>query len=110
MLTKNINFKSFLIKSKNKNIKKIFYNLKKDYILGKEKMLTSLSDDYRYGFGKKLIKKYKKFNNFRIIGMGGSILGAEAIYDFLKHKVKKNFCHEQTNERTQERTNERTNK
>ena len=91
MLTKNINFKSFFIKSKNENIKKIFYNLKKDYILGKEKMLTSLSDDYRYGFGKKLIKKYKKFNNFRIIGMGGSILGAEAIYDFMKDKIKKNF-------------------
>ena len=91
MLTKNINFKSFLIKSKNKNIKKIFYNLKKDYILGKEKMLTSLSEDYRYGFGQKLIKKYKKFNNFRIIGMGGSILGAEAIYDFMKDKIKKNF-------------------
>ena len=53
MLTKNINFKSFLIKSKNKNIKKIFYNLKKDYILGKEKMLISLSEDYKYGFRKK---------------------------------------------------------
>ena len=91
MLTKNINFKSFLIKSKNKNIKKIFYNLKKDYILGKEKMLISLSEDYKYGFRKKLIKKYKKFNNFRIIGMGGSILGAEAIYDFLKFKIKKKF-------------------
>ena len=23
--------------------------------------------------------------------MGGSILGTEAIYDFLKHKIKKNF-------------------
>ena len=91
MLTKNINFKGFLIKSKNKNIKKIFHNLKKDYVLGKEKMLTSLSEDYKYSFGKKLIKKYKKFNNFRIIGMGGSILGAEAIYDFMKHKIKKNF-------------------
>jgi len=91
MLTKNINLKSFLIKSKNKNIKKIFHNLKKDYFLGKEKMLTSLSEDYKYSFGKKIIKKYKKFNNFRIIGMGGSILGAEAIYDFMKYKIKKNF-------------------
>ena len=23
--------------------------------------------------------------------MGGSILGTQAIYDFLKHKIKKNF-------------------
>ena len=28
---------------------------------------------------------------FRIIGMGGSSLGAQAIYDFLKKKIKKNF-------------------
>src|SRR6056300_1629749 len=33
----------------------------------------------------------KKYLNFRLIGMGGSILGAKAIYDFLKHKIKKKF-------------------
>ena len=36
-------------------------------------------------------KKFKKFKTIFIIGMGGSILGAKAIYDFLKHKTKKNF-------------------
>ena len=36
-------------------------------------------------------KKFKKFQTILIIGMGGSILGAKAIYDFLKHKTKKNF-------------------
>ena len=36
-------------------------------------------------------KKFKKFKTILIIGMGGSILGAKAIYDFLKHKTKKNF-------------------
>ena len=36
-------------------------------------------------------KKFKKFKTIFIIGMGGSILGAQAIYDFLKHKIKKNF-------------------
>ncbi len=36
-------------------------------------------------------KKFKKFKTIFIIGMGGSILGAKAIYDFLKHKIKKNF-------------------
>ena len=91
MLTKNIIFKNFFIKSKNKRIKKIFYNLKKNYINGKEKTLFSLSENYNYSYNKKLISKYKNFFYFRIIGMGGSILGAEAIYRFLKHKIKKNF-------------------
>ena len=55
------------------------------------KVLKSLSKNYQYNFNYKLINKYKKFKNFRIIGMGGSILGAEAIYHFLNHKIKKNF-------------------
>ena len=29
--------------------------------------------------------------NFRVIGMGGSTLGSQTIYDFLKHKIKKRF-------------------
>jgi glucose-6-phosphate isomerase len=38
-----------------------------------------------------MVHKYKKFQNFKIIGMGGSILGPKAIYQFLNHKIKKNF-------------------
>ncbi|MDC3031078.1 glucose-6-phosphate isomerase, partial [Candidatus Pelagibacter sp.] len=34
---------------------------------------------------------YKKYLNYRVIGMGGSLLGTKAIYDFLKKKIKKNF-------------------
>ena len=89
MLTKNIKFKNFLVKSKNLKIKKIFKNLKKNFLLGNEKLLLSLSENYQYSFDKKLINEHKKFFNFRLIGMGGSILGAEAIYQFLKHKIKK---------------------
>ena len=91
MLTKNIRFKNFLIKSKNLNINKFFYDLKKNYFRGQEKLLLSLSENYQYSFNKKLINKYKKYFNFRVIGIGGSILGVEAIYQFLKHKIKKNF-------------------
>ena len=47
MLTKNINFNNFLYKKKN-NIKDIFYAIKKKYFLGKEKLLLSLSDKYKY--------------------------------------------------------------
>jgi len=91
MLTKNIQFKKFIIKSKNYNTKSIYKNMIRNYRNGHLKLLSCLSKNYKYSYDKKLIKKYKKYLNFRIIGMGGSILGAEAIYQFLKHKIKKNF-------------------
>ena len=91
MLTKNIKFKKFIIKSKNYNTKSIYKNMIRNYRNGQLKLLSCLSKNYKYSYDKKLIKKYKKYPNFRIIGMGGSILGAEAIYQFLKHKIKKNF-------------------
>ena len=91
MLTKNIKFKKFIIKSKNYNTKSIYKNMIRNYRNGHLKLLSCLSKNYKYSYDKKLIKKYKKYPNFRIIGMGGSILGAEAIYQFLKHKIKKNF-------------------
>ena len=90
MLTKNINFNNFSYKKKN-NIKNIFNDIKKNYFLGKEQLLLSLSDRYKYSFDLKKISKLKKFSIYRIIGMGGSVLGAEAIYNFLKFKIKKKF-------------------
>ena len=33
----------------------------------------------------------KKYKYIRIFGMGGSSLGANAIYDFLKFKIKRDF-------------------
>ena len=90
MLTKNINFKNFPYKKKNNTIN-ILNDIKKSYFLGKEKLLLTLSDQYKYSFNLKKISKLKKFQICRIIGMGGSALGAEAIYNFLKFKVKKKF-------------------
>ena len=87
MLTKNINFKNF--KSKKNNIK-----IKKDLqILLKENnaVLKSLSSSYKNNYSKKTITKFKRYSHIRVIGMGGSILGAEAINKFLKNKIKKNF-------------------
>ena len=91
MLTSNIKFNNFLVKSKNLYTKKIFKNLKLNYLKGNLKLLLSFSKNYQYNYSKKLIHKYKNFINFRIIGIGGSILGAKAIYQFLNHKIKKNF-------------------
>ena len=94
MLTKNIRFKNFAIKSNSRKIKKtknIFNNIRKEYFFGKLKLLLSLSKNYKNTFNKRFFKKYNKFNNYNIIGIGGSILGVEAIYDFLNNKIKKNF-------------------
>ena len=54
-------------------------------------MLKSLSANYKNSYNKKTILKFKKYSHINVIGMGGSILGTESIYDFLKHKIKKNF-------------------
>ena len=52
-------------------------------------LLNSFSSNYKYSFEKSLVKKYKNYKNINLIGMGGSILGTEAIHDFLKFKIKK---------------------
>ena len=87
MFTKNISFKNFLIRKKNLTVKK---NL--NLILNeKDQVIHSLSKFYKDSFNKKNIKHFNKKLDYRIIGMGGSTLGAHAIYDFLKKKIKKNF-------------------
>ena len=85
MLTKNILFKGFPNTKNYKKIKKNFQNL----IENQPKLFDTLKPNYKYSYSKKKISKYKKFSNIRIIGMGGSILGSEAIYSFLKQKIKK---------------------
>ena len=87
MLTSRIIFTNFKVKINNFLIKKELTNLLKK----NDEVIKSLSLNYSYSFN---IEKFKKFKNkklFRIIGIGGSILGAKAIYYFLKNKVKKNF-------------------
>ena len=54
-------------------------------------ILSSLSLKYKYSYSKRIIKKYKNFSKLQIIGIGGSTLGTEAIYSFLRDKIKKNF-------------------
>ena len=87
MLTKNINFRNFKDKKKNKKINNLLIKLLKE----KNSILASLTSSYKDSFSKKNLKKFKKYSNITIIGMGGSILGAKSIYNFLKKKIKKNF-------------------
>ena len=86
MLTSKINFKNFKI-GKLKNIK----NFRNESWFKKIKLLDTLKSSYEYTYTKNQIRKIKKNKNFRIIGIGGSTLGIEAIYQFLSHKIKKKF-------------------
>ena len=90
MLTPRIKLTNFRYPKNKKIIQKV-NNLKKENLLEKYPLLNSLTSNYKYSYSKKDLKRIKKNSNFRLIGMGGSILGAEAIYQFLKHKIKKKF-------------------
>ena len=90
MLSKNIRFTNFTKKKLNKNLKVLFKKLidKNNY---DDNVIKSFSKSYSYTFTKKQLKKFKKFNFFQIYGMGGSSLGIQAIYNFMKPKIKKKF-------------------
>ena len=94
MLIKTILFKNNLIKKiKSKNIlktKEKFWELKKDYKEKKIPLLASFEKNYKLSYSKKLINALRK-KNIILVGMGGSILGAKALYSFLKQKIKKKF-------------------
>ena len=85
-LTKNINFQNFDKKVKLNNVK----NKLQDILKTKNQIFDSLNSTYKYSYSKKFVNKLKKkITNFRIIGIGGSILGFKAIYNFLYYKVKR---------------------
>ena len=86
MLTSRINFKNFKFKKTSK-VKLNLINL----IKKKNSILESLGKNYKDSYNKKDLTIFKKYRNFRLIGMGGSTLGAQAIYDFLKPNIKKYF-------------------
>ena len=80
------------IKLKNFESKKSNFKIKKDLkklIKENNKILNTLKSTYKYSYNKSIILRNKNFKKLNIIGMGGSILGAEAIYNFLKNKIKK---------------------
>jgi len=89
MFTSSISFVNFKKKIKytkvKKNLKLIIDNKSQNQVI------KSLSKNYKNSFKKEKLKNYRKFKNFRVIGMGGSILGTQSIYDFLKNRIKKNF-------------------
>ena len=91
MLTKNIEFKNFIKSKKNKSSEQFLINIKKKIFEKSDPFLFSLTSKYKNLFNKNSIKKLKRYKNYTLIGMGGSSLGAKAIYSFLSNKVKKEF-------------------
>ena len=91
MLTKNIFYESFNIKKNKFSLNSSTKNFNLDKLTQKFPFLDSFTSKYKYSFKKKKLKNFKKYSEFNLIGMGGSILGSEAIYDFLNYKIKKGF-------------------
>ena len=87
MFTSNIFFKNFRENKKNPKLNKNLFLLLKD----DNEILKSLSTNYKDSFDKKILYKYKKDKDFNVIGMGGSTLGIQTIYEFLHTKIKKKF-------------------
>ena len=83
-------FKKNLYNKNNIKLKKI---IKKTFNFLEKKKFTLhvLSKKFDININKSDLKKFNKFQTVVLIGMGGSTLGAEAIYQSLKFKIKKNF-------------------
>ena len=92
MIKKNYIQKEFIKEKLEKKLfnkfEKIFFEIKKD-LNNQSKILNVLSNDYKFNLKFKDLKKFKKYGSIVIIGMGGSILGTNSIYEFLKKKIKK---------------------
>tara|TARA_Y200000002_G_scaffold356434_1_gene338193 strand:- start:8088 stop:9305 length:1218 start_codon:yes stop_codon:yes gene_type:complete len=94
IIYKNFIQQKFLL-SKNKkiidkNFSRTFNHIYKNLDSSKD-AFNSLSNKFKFNFKTIDLNRFRKFKTVVIIGMGGSILGAEAIYSFLKSKIKKNF-------------------
>ena len=94
MLKKDNFFKNYFINlSKyNKNLKKtkkVFSSFMVDLKNNQIPLLESYEKNYEFDFSATTVKKFSKYRNIVVIGMGGSILGTKSIYSFLKKRIKK---------------------
>ena len=90
-LTDNISFR-YINKNFTKSLSKKFSKVNnqiQNEVTNDSKTLNILSKNFKLNFKLNELKKFKKFKTIALIGMGGSILGSEAIYNFLIKKIKK---------------------
>ena len=79
---------SNIIRNHSKNFKSVLKKIKKEIYLP-NKTLNIFNKKFKLNFNIKDLKRYKKFQTIALIGMGGSILGTEALHNSLFHKIKK---------------------
>ena len=73
------------MKSFNSSFEKIIRDINSD-MKDTGNVLNMLDDDYNFNFNIRDLNKFRKYRKIVIIGMGGSILGSEAIYYLLKKR------------------------
>ncbi len=83
-------FNKILYIKDEKKINKIIDNIISSLNFKKDSF-HSLSKKFNFNFKYSDLVKFNKYKSVVIIGMGGSSLGAEAIYSFCNDKIKKNF-------------------
>jgi len=94
MLKKDNFFKNYFVNSRRyyeniKKVKKTYSSFLVDLKNFKIPLLESYEKDYKFNFSTATVKKFSKYKNIIIFGMGGSILGTKSIYSFFKKKIKK---------------------
>ena len=94
MLKKDNFFKNYFVNSRRyyeniKKVKKTYSSFLVDLKNFNIPLLESYEKDYKFNFSTATVKKFSKYKNIIIFGMGGSILGTKSIYSFFKKKIKK---------------------
>ena len=90
MLVKNnffLNYKKYY--QNLKKTKKLFNSFKLELNNFEIPLFEIYKKDYVFDFNREIVKKFSKYKNIIILGMGGSILGIKSIYSFLRKKIKK---------------------
>ena len=85
---KSIKVTNFSLKNKSSLLKKKILISFKKLIKSNNHVLSSMKDNYKDSYNRKLIYNLKKYKDVNLIGMGGSVLGTKAIYNFLDIKKK----------------------
>ena len=91
---KNFFGKKFSYESVSKKLFPKFHlidkEIKKDFHK-QNNFFNMFNKSFKLNFSDKDLKRFQKYKTVVVIGMGGSVLGSEAIYEFLKTKIKKKF-------------------
>ena len=86
---RDFNYKSKKFRQNTKKTIKVFDKLKYDLESFNIPLLKSYEKNYELDFSSDLVKRFNKYKEIVVVGIGGSILGTKSIYSFLKNKIKK---------------------